>query len=323
MKIRDLPKPVVAAKSDWLMGTTWLGFTPTSSQPNARQQCESTIQRQFSGGYVIEYITDSFNKPNAGYETDPVYLSEREEHKKIKGCFVSVHKLRFTSRPLREIIGDDEFEHLQDMWAPNEIRQRWSVAFPIIESYRIIGKPKAKLVLGDDAFKERFAHRSSTLRRLSARDQLAIAELKISPAPAPNAWIAINDEFLAAELSEVRSRTEKLLNSDLQSLQAEEGMSEEKLAKIRRRAAWIAERFARNRSQSNSLYCDICKFSPAEAVKDAGIKPRSLLDVHHKHPLAEGKRYTSTEDFSLLCPTCHRTEHALLRVGKSLLLANL
>ena len=319
MQIRDLPKPVVAAKSDWLMGTTWLGFTPASDQPNARQKCQSTIQRQCSGGYVIEYITESFEQPNKGYETDPIYLAERDEHEKIKGCFVSVHKLRFTSRPLQEIIGNNEFKHLQDMWAKGGKRHRWSVAFPIIETYRIEGRPKAKDVLGDDAYLRLFGHMSATLRPLEQHHQIAIANLKITPVPATNSWIGIEDEFSSAERSVVSSLTERLVSRDLQHSQAQEGMTEERWAKVRRRAAWIADKFIRHRLKTNAMHCDACSFSPTTIIDGTGIRPRSLLDVHHKHPLAEGVRYTTIEDFTLLCPTCHRAEHALMNIGRSLL----
>ncbi len=33
MKIRDLPEPITASKSDWLAGTTWIGFTPMFADP--------------------------------------------------------------------------------------------------------------------------------------------------------------------------------------------------------------------------------------------------------------------------------------------------
>lgn len=319
MQIRDLPKPVVASKADWLKGTTWLGFTPSGDDSRARQQCQSTIQRQFSGGYVIEYITNAFGEPNPGYEKDPQYLAEREQHEEIKGRFLAIHKLRTTSRPLLEIIGDDYYRRLQDMWAAGGTRHRWSVAFPIIESYEIVNRPKAKDVLGDEAYRRLYGHQSATLRPLTLTDQAAIAELEINPVQAANAWIGIEDEFPSAQASQVSSLTERLIDSDLQNSQAREGMSEERWAKVRRRAAWIADRFIRNRSNSDSICCDVCKYSPYDIIKDTRIKPRSLLDVHHKHPLAEGVRYTTTDDFALLCPTCHRTEHALLKIGRSLL----
>ncbi|RYD90908.1 MAG: hypothetical protein EOP50_15165, partial [Sphingobacteriales bacterium] len=147
MLVKDLPEPVTASKADWLAGTTWLGFTPIGSGDNARAQCQSTIQRQFGNGYVIEYITEQFSEPNPGFENDPSYLAEREAHKELAGRFIAVHKLRSTARPLQSIVGEDEFAKLQDMWAQAGKRYRWSVAFPIVETFEVVGKPKAKSVL--------------------------------------------------------------------------------------------------------------------------------------------------------------------------------
>lgn len=135
MKIRDLPAPVTASKADWLAGTTWLGFTPTEDDLTARNKCQSTIQRQFGNGYVLEYITEQFSEPNPGFESEPAYLAEREAHRALAGRLIAVHKLRTTSRPLETILGAEEFKKLQDMWAQGGKRYRWSVAFPIVESY--------------------------------------------------------------------------------------------------------------------------------------------------------------------------------------------
>jgi hypothetical protein len=68
-------------------------------------------------GYVIEYITHSIDHPNGGFESDPEYLDVANEHPKLAGRLIAVHRLRPTMRPLREVLGDKEFEHLQDMWA--------------------------------------------------------------------------------------------------------------------------------------------------------------------------------------------------------------
>ena len=61
------------------------------------------------------------------------------------------------------------------------------------------------------------------------------------------------------------------------------------------------------------IACDACDFDPADLVAELGVRARGFLDVHHKHPLEEGIRYTTTADFALLCPTCHRVEHVRLR----------
>src|SRR5271154_2289068 len=113
MLIRDLSQPITSSKADWLAGTTWLGFTPTDGNLNARNSCQSTIQRQFGNGYVIEYITETFAEPNPGFETDPLYLEQREAHKDFAGRFIAVHKLRTSARSLEEILGPEEFKHLQ------------------------------------------------------------------------------------------------------------------------------------------------------------------------------------------------------------------
>ena len=164
MRIKNLTNPVTAAKADWLPGTTWLGFTPPSSEPHAASQCEATSCRQMKDGCVLEYITHSIDPPNRGFEDDPEYLDAANEHPKLAGRLVAVHRLRPTMRPLRQILGATEFERLQDMWAQQGRRRRWSVAFSIIESFEIQGRPPATEVLSPVAYKRLFQHSSATLR---------------------------------------------------------------------------------------------------------------------------------------------------------------
>jgi 5-methylcytosine-specific restriction protein A len=61
-----------------------------------------------------------------GFDNDPEYLEVAKEHPKLAGCLIAVHRLRPTMCPLREILGDNEFEHLQDMWSQEGKRRRWS-----------------------------------------------------------------------------------------------------------------------------------------------------------------------------------------------------
>jgi 5-methylcytosine-specific restriction enzyme A len=93
-----------------------------------------------------------------------------------------------------------------------------------------------------------------------------------------------------------------------------EGLTAEQRQKVRLRAAWLADRFIRGRRNAGTMICDDCGFDPRSRINGAAIKPRSLLDVHHRDPLAEGRRYTTERDFELLCPTCHRFKHALMRL---------
>jgi 5-methylcytosine-specific restriction protein A len=312
MKIADLPESVTASKADWLAGTSWLGFTPTGNDRDARNACQSTIQRQFGKGYVIEYITEAFSQPNSGFENDPLYLNEREAHRLLAGRFIAVHKLRATSRPLEDILGPEDFKRLQDMWAQEGKRFRWSVAFPIIESYRIVSRPKAKDVLSDESYSRLYAHSSATLRPMNDQERGAIAELDIEPAITKNAWIGIEDEISFAEQSEIDSRTRTLIDHDLSDT-ALEGIQADRRARVRLRAAWLADLFVRRRRRENRLFCDECGFNPADRVDATTISLRSILDVHHNNPIEEGIRYTTINDFTLYCPTCHRICHALLR----------
>jgi 5-methylcytosine-specific restriction enzyme A len=222
-----------------------------------------------------------------------------------------VHRLRATARPLVQILGDEEFEHLQDMWAQGGNRNRWSVAFPIVESYRIPGCPKANAVLGDESYARLYAHPSATLRPLNDLERVAIADLEVEQVDTLNARIGIEDEFALAELSEIDPRVRRAIDRDL-AAPAIEGMTTERWARVRTRAAWKAGEFLKRRVRTNNLCCDHCRFDPATRVDVTMISPRSLLDVHHKRPLEEGVRYTTVSDFSLLCPTCHRIEHVKL-----------
>jgi 5-methylcytosine-specific restriction protein A len=313
MQVRDLPAPVSASKADWLAGSTWLGFTPTDGDLTARNKCQSTIQRQFGSGYVIEYITEQFSEPNSGFEYDAAYLAEREAHRALAGRLIAVHKLRTTARSLETILGAEEFKRLQDMWAQGGKRYRWSVAFPIVESYEIVGRPKAKDVLGEVAYRRLYQRSSATLRTLTDDERGLIADLELRQAATANAWIGIEDEFGPAEASEIDPGVERAIGRDLAAL---EGTEAERLAKLKRRAAWIADRFIRERQRAGTLTCDDCHFDPSDLAAELGARPRSFLDVHHKHPLDEGGRYTTTADFALLCPTCHRVEHTRLRTSK-------
>ncbi len=312
MNISELPAPVTASKADWLAGTTWLGFTPAGGGLTERNRCQSTIQRQFDKGYVIEYITNQFSEPNPGFESDPDYLAQREAHRGLAGRLIAVHRLRTTARRLETILGEEEFKRLQDMWALGGKRYRWSVAFPIVESYEIVGRPKAKDVLGEAAYRRLYQRSSATLRTLTDDERRLIADLKLRQIATSNSWIGIEDEFRLAEASEINPDVERAIGRDLAAL---EGIEAERLAKLKRRAAWIADRFILERQRTNGLFCDNCAFDPRDLAAELGAKPRSFLDVHHKHPLDEGIRYTTTADFALLCPSCHRIEHIRLRMA--------
>ena len=317
MQIKDLPKPVTAAKADWLAGTHWLGFTPTDSSGNARERCRAAINGQMNGGYVLEYVTLKFGEPNAGFESSPRYIEDREAHSRVAGRLVAIHRLRPSALPLSQILGEEEFNRLQDMWADGGRRYRWSVAFPIIESYSILGEPFANQIFRADTMQRVFGHPSATLRPLIDDERAQIAELAIEARPTANLWIGIADEFRMAEQSQIPTRIQNLIDHDL-SASAMEGMTQEQKRQVKKRAAWLANDFVKMKIRQGSLVCEDCGFDPRVKIEDKKINPRSLLDVHHKNPIDEGIRLTTILDFCLLCPNCHRFIHALNRAEKLL-----
>lgn len=312
MMIADLPDKVTAAKADWIAASTWLGFTPSEGTTASRAQCEGTIQRQLAAGFVLEYITETAEQPNPGFANDPRYLEEKAQHRLNRGRFLAVHRLRHSCRSLNQILGNEEFTRLQDMWAQGKKRWRWSVAFPIIESFEVIGSPKASEVLDTTSYRRLFAHSSATLRPLNDSEQEQISQLEIRRIPAFNAWIAIEDEMSAVDASDINPRSLQLMENDLK-FGAIEGETEERRTKIKKRAAWLSDKFIQVRKKSKTLNCDVCKFDPTNILNPEILTARTALDVHHKFPLEEGTRYTSINDFALLCPTCHRMEHQLMK----------
>ena len=206
------------------------------------------------------------------------------------------------------------------MWAQGNNRFRWSVAFPIIESYDVDGWPLAREIFGSESYRRLYAHSSATLRPLNDNERTALNDLQITQREAFNSWIGIDDEFPFAEQSEIPQRISKLVDHDLGGA-ALEGETEERKGKLRRRAAWIANLFWQRRFKAGQVLCDNCKFDPACAIDREKYSIRTIMDVHHLNPLEEGKRYTTQDDFALLCPTCHRMEHMMLRKGETLLSA--
>lgn len=307
-RVADLPGPVTAAKAHWLIASHWTGFTPVSGAPAAVSRCQAVIGRQLAGGYLLEYITRDFGDPNPGHEADPAFLGEKREHAASAGCLVAVHRLLSTAHALRTIVGDSDFERIQDRWAQGGKRHRWSVAFPIVESYIIPTKPLAREVFSRDAVQRLFGYPSATLRPLNDDDRRTIADLPLTRQDTVNAWIGIQSEIVAAEGSHIAGAFIRGMDLDL-GASAVEGFTDEQWTQIRRRAAWLAQKFARRRREEGTLRCDRCGFDPVERLSGTAIEPRSVLDVHHRCPLEEGGRVTTYADLELLCPTCHRIEH--------------
>ena len=236
VRISDLPSPVTAAKVDWLPGTTWLGFSPQGKGPNAKSLCERTIQKQFNSGFVLERVASAFGAPNVAFATDPRILEEREHHAKFADGLIHIHKLRMSSLPLETIIGTDEFEWLQDVWAKPNARNRWSVAFPIVQRFEIVGAPKARDVFSTDMWTRLFQSQNAGLRRLDDEAQSQIADLEIRELDAPNFWIAVQKEIYAAERSDVSGKSLCEMERDLSAALEGETAERKKTDPSRRKA---------------------------------------------------------------------------------------
>src|SRR5262245_18389420 len=115
MIMSDLPAPVTASKADWSVVTTCLSFTPTDGSLPAKSTCQSRILKQYGRGCVLAYITEGIETPNAGCEIDEDYREERRRHKDDAGTLQAVHRLQYSSLPLRTILGEEKYECTQDL----------------------------------------------------------------------------------------------------------------------------------------------------------------------------------------------------------------
>lgn len=179
MKIRNLPFLVTTARAEWILATTWMGFTPGADNLTSRNKCEQTILRQLNGGYILEYATKTFSKPNPGFDSDPAYLALKRAHEDYKGHLTAVHKLGSSARQLAEFFDKTDYRNFQAMWGQPSKKHRWSVAFPVVESYDIIGHPDAKRVLGETEYKSLFQCTRAGLREVTDRQRELIADLEI------------------------------------------------------------------------------------------------------------------------------------------------
>jgi 5-methylcytosine-specific restriction protein A len=310
MRIADLKnKSVTTAKVNFGRAKESLTFTPSDGSGQARSKCEATVNRRLNNGLVVEYIAKNMPKPNPGFETRPEYIAEREARGALAGRLIAVHEIQHSALPTSQIMGAEAYERMQDMWAEGERRWRWSVAFPIVKTYEIIDRPFAEDVLGDEAYRDIFARLGGMLRDLPDSARKAIAQLEIRELPSvPNAWID-RDAKLQREL---RTESMNLIEQDLLDAGMLEGDKKQRQIEAAKRSS-AAEAYAAKRA--NSMFCDECGDDLAGRIAACGIKPRSVFQVHHMVPLAEGPRLSrpTDEDFCLLCPTCHVVMHAHAR----------
>jgi 5-methylcytosine-specific restriction enzyme A len=167
---------------------------------------------------------------------------------------------------------------------------------------------------GSEAYRRIFRHQAAGLRPRNEAERVAVADLVVEPRPAANMWIAIEEDAAKADGGGIDPKILNDLADDL-AFASWEGLTEEQKRWVRKRAPWLANMFWRDRWRRGAVTCDECQFDPVARTKDTQINPRSLMDVHHRNPLREGHQLTTSADFQLLCPNCHRYVHAALRRG--------
>jgi hypothetical protein len=156
---------------------------------------------------------------------------------------------------------------------------------------------------------------ANAVKKITEEDAETL-ERHVAARASVNMWGVIQREAKAAEGSDINLRIGRNIAQDLSSLSAMEGLTEQQKTWIRERASWLADRFWRERWKDGAVVCDDCQFDPVSRTIGTDINPRTLMDVHHKYPLQEGYRLTSwRDDFALLCPNCHRFEHARIRLA--------
>jgi hypothetical protein len=95
----------------------------------------------------------------------------------------------------------------------------------------------------------------------------------------------------------------KKLNFKVSEEKVLEGWSYKSEVNQNYRDAALVKKFKESREEK----CDSCGCGP-------GVYGKHMVwEVHHKKPIALGKRKTSKKDLALLCPNCHRAIH---RSGK-------
>lgn len=59
-------------------------------------------------------------------------------------------------------------------------------------------------------------------------------------------------------------------------------------------------------TENGGYFCFICGFDFEAFYGDAG---KNIIEVHHKIPLSDGERMTTTKELAVVCANCHRVIH--------------
>ena len=132
-------------------------------------------------------------------------------------------------------------------------------------------------------------------------------------------WAAFHNkpDQLAEEAARIRADLEFLAQTP-PSEADDDGVYQENTVRMqahsrRERARGLRDKvIARARRRHGTLRCEAC-----DCEERTGLGPiaASEFEAHHREPLAgtEGVRNTRVGDFAILCASCHRLIHALMR----------
>ena len=138
-------------------------------------------------------------------------------------------------------------------------------------------------------------------------------------------WAEFHDkpDELAEAAARIRADLELLEQTPLPEAD-EDGVYQENTVRMRahsrrERARGLRDKvIARARRRHGSLRCEACG---CEERTGLGRIAAAEFEAHHREPLAgsDGVRTTRVVDFAILCASCHRLIHALMRVeGRTL-----
>ena len=85
-----------------------------------------------------------------------------------------------------------------------------------------------------------------------------------------------------------------------------------RMHKFRERNLILVEKKKKEAISQNKLFCECCNFNFALAYPEHG---EGFIECHHKLPINQGERITTSDDLALVCSNCHRMLHRKNKSG--------
>lgn len=138
-------------------------------------------------------------------------------------------------------------------------------------------------------------------------------------------WKEFGDkpELVSSLAKEIKANVQVIVTSEHQNEIVDyidreylEGDVKHKAHRHRERSPKLRKDLLKKRKSQGGLECDICGYN-GEGLSEDIVD--SAFEAHHVKPLqeCEGQQNTKLSDMSLLCATCHRLLHRLMKVSDS------